>query len=76
MDVDLLLIDTGDLHQGTGLSDATTPDGDKSMPIFGQIDYDLMAMGKTDNKHFPVFFILDKTLDFSHLTQTFRFRKS
>ncbi|GAO14074.1 uncharacterized protein UV8b_06472 [Ustilaginoidea virens] len=43
--VDLLLIDTGDLHDGTGLSDAITPDGTKSMPIFNEIDYDLLTIG-------------------------------
>ncbi|PHH62939.1 hypothetical protein CDD81_6572 [Ophiocordyceps australis] len=43
--VDLLLIDTGDLHDGTGLSDSTEVDGASSMPIFNEIDYDLLAMG-------------------------------
>ncbi|PHH73593.1 hypothetical protein CDD82_5375 [Ophiocordyceps australis] len=43
--VDLLLIDTGDLHDGTGLSDSTEVDGASSMPIFDEIDYDLLAMG-------------------------------
>ncbi|KAM4055274.1 hypothetical protein HRG_006070 [Hirsutella rhossiliensis] len=45
MGVDLLLVDTGDLHDGTGLSDATKVDGTKSMPIFEEIDYDLLAIG-------------------------------
>lgn len=45
MGVDLLLVDTGDLHDGTGLSDATTPDGAKSMTIFDKIDYDLLTIG-------------------------------
>ncbi|KAG5916709.1 hypothetical protein E4U53_004282, partial [Claviceps sorghi] len=44
MGVDLLLIDTGDLHDGTGLSDATKPDGAKSMPIFNEIHYDLLTI--------------------------------
>ncbi|RCI14042.1 hypothetical protein L249_8032 [Ophiocordyceps polyrhachis-furcata BCC 54312] len=43
--VDLLLVDTGDLHDGTGLSDATPVDGTESMAIFDQIDYDLLAVG-------------------------------
>ncbi|PFH55572.1 hypothetical protein XA68_18029 [Ophiocordyceps unilateralis] len=43
--VDLLLVDTGDLHDGTGLSDATAVDGAESMPIFDQIDYDLLTIG-------------------------------
>ncbi|KAF4120607.1 FAD/FMN-containing dehydrogenase [Geosmithia morbida] len=45
MGVDLLLIDTGDLHDGTGLSDATDVDGEKSMTIFNNIDYDLLTIG-------------------------------
>lgn len=45
MGADLLLIDTGDLHDGTGLSDATKKDGELSMPVFDEIDYDLLAIG-------------------------------
>jgi len=45
MGVDLLLVDTGDLHDGTGLSDATKPDGAQSMPIFDEIPYDLLTIG-------------------------------
>ena len=43
--VDLLLIDTGDLHDGAGLSDATSPNGLLSNPIFETIDYDLLTIG-------------------------------
>lgn len=43
--VDLLLVDTGDLHDGTGLADATEIDGTATMPIFDAIDYDLLAIG-------------------------------
>ena len=43
--VDLLLIDTGDLHDGAGLSDATSPNGALSNPIFENIDYDLLTIG-------------------------------
>ncbi|KAK8155749.1 Metallo-dependent phosphatase-like protein [Phyllosticta citrichinensis] len=43
--VDLLLIDTGDLHDGAGLSDATAPNGQLSNPIFQNIDYDLLTIG-------------------------------
>ncbi|KZF24516.1 calcineurin-like phosphoesterase [Xylona heveae TC161] len=45
MDVDLLLVDTGDLHDGAGLSDATSPDGAFSNPVFENIDYDLLTIG-------------------------------
>jgi hypothetical protein len=45
MGVDLLLVDTGDLHDGNGVSDATTIDGTESMPIFNEIDYDLLTIG-------------------------------
>jgi 2',3'-cyclic-nucleotide 2'-phosphodiesterase (5'-nucleotidase family) len=46
MGVDLLLVDTGDLHDGTGLSDATKVDGSNSMPIFNEIEYDLLTIGE------------------------------
>ncbi|KAF9208791.1 hypothetical protein BGZ49_007541, partial [Haplosporangium sp. Z 27] len=42
---DLLLVDSGDLHDGNGLSDATTPDGKISNPIFEKINYDVLAIG-------------------------------
>ncbi|KAI9792382.1 MAG: hypothetical protein M1835_007887 [Candelina submexicana] len=43
--VDLLLVDTGDLHDGAGLSDATRPNGNVSNAIFENIDYDLLTIG-------------------------------
>ncbi|KAI9841939.1 MAG: hypothetical protein M1838_003335 [Thelocarpon superellum] len=43
--VDLLLVDTGDLHDGAGLSDATTPNGVMSNVIFENVDYDLLTIG-------------------------------
>ncbi|KAF1931806.1 uncharacterized protein M421DRAFT_417555 [Didymella exigua CBS 183.55] len=43
--VDLLLVDTGDLHDGAGLSDATSPNGLVSNPIFENVDYDLLTIG-------------------------------
>ncbi|KAF2672668.1 calcineurin-like phosphoesterase [Microthyrium microscopicum] len=43
--VDLLLIDTGDLHDGAGLSDSTSPNGLVSLPLFEQIEYDLLTIG-------------------------------
>ncbi|KAI8959532.1 Metallo-dependent phosphatase-like protein [Daldinia sp. FL1419] len=45
MGADLLLVDTGDLHDGAGLSDATTPDGEVSMKIFDKAPYDLLTIG-------------------------------
>ncbi|KAI2463119.1 Metallo-dependent phosphatase-like protein [Annulohypoxylon bovei var. microspora] len=45
MGVDILLVDTGDLHDGAGLSDATTPDGEISMKVFDKVDYDLLTIG-------------------------------
>lgn len=44
--VDLLLVDTGDLHDGAGLSDATTPNGNVTNAIFENVDYDLLTIGK------------------------------
>jgi 2',3'-cyclic-nucleotide 2'-phosphodiesterase (5'-nucleotidase family) len=43
--VDLLLVDSGDLHDGNGLSDATTPNGAVSNPVFENVDYDLLTIG-------------------------------
>lgn len=43
--VDLLLVDTGDLHDGAGLSDATSPNGKISNIIFENIDYDVLTIG-------------------------------
>ncbi|EGV64818.1 hypothetical protein CANTEDRAFT_113586 [Yamadazyma tenuis ATCC 10573] len=42
---DLLLIDTGDKHDGNGLGDVTVPNGAKSLPIFTKQDYDLITIG-------------------------------
>ncbi|ORY69519.1 Metallo-dependent phosphatase-like protein [Pseudomassariella vexata] len=42
---DLLVVDTGDLHDGAGLSDATTVDGEISLKIFDKINYDLLTIG-------------------------------
>ncbi|KAG1861071.1 Metallo-dependent phosphatase-like protein [Suillus tomentosus] len=47
-DVDLLLIDTGDLHDGTGLSDGYPPgdvDAHESNKFVGRLPYDLMTIG-------------------------------
>ncbi|KAF2758945.1 hypothetical protein EJ05DRAFT_492528 [Pseudovirgaria hyperparasitica] len=43
--VDLLVVDTGDLHDGAGLSDATSPNGAVSNVIFEKLDYDLLTIG-------------------------------
>lgn len=44
-DQDLLVIDTGDKHDGNGLSDATEPNGIASIPIFNEMNYDLLTLG-------------------------------
>lgn len=44
-DQDLLLIDTGDRHDGNGLSDATPVNGNLSLPIFCTVDYDVVTVG-------------------------------
>ncbi|KAF2454181.1 Metallo-dependent phosphatase-like protein [Lineolata rhizophorae] len=43
--VDLLVVDTGDLHDGASLSDATDPNGVISNDIFSEINYDLLTIG-------------------------------
>ncbi|CAH6720907.1 uncharacterized protein CLIB1444_04S10616 [[Candida] jaroonii] len=42
---DLIVVDTGDRHDGNGLSDATVPNGNKSLPIFAKQDYDILTIG-------------------------------
>ncbi|KAF9115340.1 hypothetical protein BGX27_008221 [Mortierella sp. AM989] len=42
---DLLVIDSGDLHDGNGLSDATPINGQVTNPIFQKINYDVLAIG-------------------------------
>ncbi|KAI9445631.1 Metallo-dependent phosphatase-like protein [Lactarius psammicola] len=47
-DVDLLLVDSGDLHDGTGLSDGFPPggiDSHDSNQFFSQLPYDVLAIG-------------------------------
>ncbi|KAF9012621.1 Metallo-dependent phosphatase-like protein [Cyathus striatus] len=47
-DVDLLLVDTGDLHDGTGLSDGFPPggvDAHDSNQFFKELPYDVLAIG-------------------------------
>ncbi|KAF7335281.1 hypothetical protein MSAN_02338800 [Mycena sanguinolenta] len=47
-DVDLLLVDSGDLHDGTGLSDGFPPggvDAQDSNEFFKQMPYDVLAIG-------------------------------
>ncbi|KAI1802254.1 Metallo-dependent phosphatase-like protein [Daldinia bambusicola] len=34
-----------DLHNGAGLSDATSPDGEVSIKVFDKVQYDLLAIG-------------------------------
>ena len=40
------MVPIGDLHDGAGLSDATTPNGRVSNIIFENVDYDLLTIGK------------------------------
>ncbi|KAK0497263.1 Metallo-dependent phosphatase-like protein [Armillaria luteobubalina] len=47
-DVDLLLVDSGDLHDGTGLSDGYPPggvDAHESTQFLTELPYDVMAIG-------------------------------
>ncbi|XRM44285.1 hypothetical protein ABZX51_007432 [Aspergillus tubingensis] len=46
--VDLLVVDTGDIVTGNGLSDVSTPEGQISNPIFRYLDYDLLTIGNND----------------------------
>lgn len=42
---DLVLVDTGDKHDGNGLGDVTVPNGAKSLPIFMKQEYDIITLG-------------------------------
>ncbi|KAF7295363.1 Metallophos domain-containing protein [Mycena indigotica] len=59
-DVDLLLVDSGDLHDGTGLSDGFPPggiDAQASNEFYKQLPYDVMAIGNHE------LYIYNNTLD-------------
>lgn len=43
--VDLITVDTGDRHDGNGLSDASKHDGSLSLPVFCEVDYDVVTIG-------------------------------
>ncbi|KAG0182861.1 hypothetical protein DFQ28_000030 [Apophysomyces sp. BC1034] len=42
---DLLVVDTGDTHDGNGLSDTTQPPGKVTQPMLKNIPYDLLSIG-------------------------------
>ncbi|KAL0564808.1 hypothetical protein V5O48_017230 [Marasmius crinis-equi] len=59
-DVDLLLVDSGDLHDGTGLSDGFPPggvDAHESNEFLKKLPYDVMAIGNHE------LYIYNNTLD-------------
>ncbi|THH29550.1 hypothetical protein EUX98_g4639 [Antrodiella citrinella] len=59
-DVDLLLVDSGDLHDGTGLSDGFPPggvDAHESNKFLAKLPYDIMAIGNHE------LYIYNNTLD-------------
>lgn len=43
--VDLLVVDSGDKHDGNGLSDASSVNGEVSTPFFVEQDFDLLSIG-------------------------------
>lgn len=43
--VDILVVDTGDRHDGNGLSDATAPQAQLTEQLFTKLDYDLITIG-------------------------------
>ncbi|KAF9138054.1 hypothetical protein BG015_002524 [Linnemannia schmuckeri] len=42
---DLLVVDSGDLHDGNGLGDASPVNGQYTRPIYQKINYDALAIG-------------------------------
>ena len=45
MKKDLFIVDTGDTHDGNGLSDVTSPTGQVTQPMLQKIPYDILAIG-------------------------------
>lgn len=45
MEKDLFVVDTGDTHDGNGLSDTTDPHGKVSQPMLTYIPYDILTIG-------------------------------
>ncbi|ORY78225.1 Metallo-dependent phosphatase-like protein, partial [Protomyces lactucae-debilis] len=43
--VDLLLLDSGDLHDGTALGDNSSPNGALTLPLFANLPYDVLSIG-------------------------------
>ncbi|KAG5646107.1 hypothetical protein DXG03_004346 [Asterophora parasitica] len=59
-DVDLLLVDSGDIHDGTGLTDGYPPggvDAHDSNVFFAKLPYDLLAIGNHE------LYVYEDTLD-------------
>ncbi|OOF90564.1 hypothetical protein ASPCADRAFT_519130 [Aspergillus carbonarius ITEM 5010] len=52
--VDLLVVDTGDLVTGNGLSDVTERPGNVSNKLFRNVDYDLLTIGNNDLYKIPI----------------------
>lgn len=42
---DLFIVDTGDTHDGDGLSDVTDPRGEVTQPLITNIPYDILTIG-------------------------------
>lgn len=57
---DLLLVDSGDRHDGNGLSDITVPNGVVLMPIFMRQHYDIVTLGNHE------LYLLDAALQEAH----------
>lgn len=78
--VDLLVIDTGDLHDGNGLSDATSPNGAVFYPIFENLDYDLLTIGNHElyitETAYETFNQFSKVYGDRHLTSNVQIIKS
>ncbi|RPD70195.1 hypothetical protein L226DRAFT_539048 [Lentinus tigrinus ALCF2SS1-7] len=63
-DVDLLLVDSGDLHDGTGVSDGFPPgglDGHESNKFLFKLPYDIMAIGNHELYIYNITYDMHKT---------------
>ncbi|RDX45298.1 hypothetical protein OH76DRAFT_1358128 [Lentinus brumalis] len=63
-DVDLLLVDSGDIHDGAGVSDGFPPggvDGHESSKFLFELPYDVMAIGNHELYLYDVTYDMHKT---------------
>lgn len=51
--VDMLLVDSGDHHDGTGLVSTSPESAARTDEIFGKLEYDVLALGNHELYQYP-----------------------